>query len=148
MDKIQALEAERDECLETLNELRLQMEALNANQTKLEEIEAENISMKTETKKLKKINLSLSRKVEEITATATSLESENQKLEKTVENLKNTARSVETLEKENFGLESANDKLDRDNKSLIKQVERLKQQKEEREVSLEDLASKVKTLER
>ena len=49
------------------------------------------------------------------------MESENQKLEKNIENFKNAARSVETLEKELYALEPIKDKLDRDNKSLNKQ---------------------------
>ena len=63
----------------------------------------------------------LQRKVEEVQAQNSSLESENQKLEKNIENFKNAARSVETLEKELYALEPIKDKLDRDNKSLNKQ---------------------------
>ncbi len=69
-------------------------------------------------------------------------------MEKTIENFKNAARSVETLEKELYTLESATDQQERNNKSLIKQVDRLKQQMEDKEVSLEELGNKFNNLER
>ena len=54
---------------------------------------------------------------EELSHQNAGLESENQKLEKTIENFKNAARSVETLEKELYNLESAKDDQERNNKT-------------------------------
>ena len=68
-------------------------------------------------------------------------------MENTIENFKNAARSVETLEKELYTLESATDQQQRKNKSLIKQVDRLKQQMEDKKVSLEELGNKFNNLE-
>ena len=46
------------------------------------------------------------------------------------------------LEKDNFDLESIQHKIDRENKSLLREVERLKQSVEVKDVMLEDMNSK------
>ena len=50
------------------------------------------------------------------------MESENQKLESHIENLKATARRVEQLERDNCELESGQHRLDREHKSLSREV--------------------------
>ena len=52
------------------------------------------------------------------------------------------------LEKDNFDLESIQHKIDRENKSLLREVERLKQSVEVKDVMLEDMNSKISVLER
>ena len=146
--KIQLLESERDDLRDTINKLNIKVETLTHSNTKLEDYELELTQLKLENKTLQRSNTSLQRKIDEVSTQSLSLESENHKFVKTIENLRNSARSVETLEKEIYELESKKDELDRDNKSLAKQVERLKQQMEEKALNLEDLSSKFKSLER
>jgi chromosome segregation ATPase len=90
----------------------------------------------------------LQRKFEEIETENKSIEAENQKLLKNIENLKSTARRVEQLEKDNFDLESIQHKIERENKSLLREVDRLKQSVEVKDVTLEEVNSKMASLER
>jgi hypothetical protein len=55
---------------------------------------------------------------------------------------------VEQLEKDNFDLESIQHKIERENKSLIREVDRLKQSVEVKDVTLEEMNSKIAALER
>ncbi len=55
---------------------------------------------------------------------------------------------MEQLEKDNFDLESIQHKIERENKSLIREVDRLKQSVEVKDVTLEEMNSKIAALER
>ena len=100
----------RDDLRDTINKLNIKVETLMQSNAKLEEHEQELAQLKLENKTLQRSNTSLQRKVDEVSTQSASFESENQKFAKTIENFKNTARSVETLEKEIYELESSKGK--------------------------------------
>ena len=146
--KVQQLENERDELREECNRLKLNVDSLSALAKKLEDHEQKLTSVTFENSRFSRQNQTLQRKLDEVETENKSIETENQKLLKNIENLKSTARRVEQLEKDNFDLESVQHKIERENKSLLREVDRLKQSVEVKDVSQEEMNSKVAVLER
>ena len=146
--KVQQLENERDELREECNRLKLNVDSLSLLAKKLEDHEQKLTSVTFENSRFSRQNQTLQRKLVEVETENKSIETENQKLLKNIENLKSTARRVEQLEKDNFDLESVQHKIERENKSLLREVDRLKQSVEVKDVSLEEMNSKVAVLER
>ena len=107
------IELERDDLLDKVGKMSINLENLTVTSGKVEEQEQKVNTISFENNKLLRQNQTLNRKLEEIETENKSLDSENQKFQKTIENLKSTARRVEQLEKENFDLESNQHKLDR-----------------------------------
>ena len=146
--KVQLLESERDELRDECNRLKVGVEGMAMLSKKLEEQETKMTSVTFENSRFVRQNQTLQRKFDEIEIENKSIEAENQKLLKTIENLKSTARRVEQLEKDNFDLESIQHKMERENKSLLREVDRLKQSVEVKDVTLEEMTSRMASLER
>ena len=103
------MELERDDLLDQVGKMSINLENLKDTSAKMEEQEQKLNTITFENNKLTRQNQTLHRKVEEIETENRCLDSENQKLQKTIENLKSTARRVEQLEKENFELDTGYD---------------------------------------
>ena len=146
--KVALMEMERDDLLDKMGKMSINLENLTASTEKQEEQEQKLSTVNFENNRLTRQNQTLIRKLEEVETENKSLDRENQKLQKTIENLKSTARKVEQLEKENFELESNQHKIDRENKSLFKETERLKQGADVKDVAIEELNSKLIGIER
>jgi chromosome segregation ATPase len=146
--KVALMEMEREDLLDKMGKMSINLENLTASSEKQEEQEQKLSSVTFENTRLNRQNQTLNRKLEEVETENKSVESENQKLQKTIENLKTTARRVEQLEIENFELESNQHKLDRENKSLLKEADRLKQGGDVKDVLMEELNSKLIGIER
>ena len=142
------MELERDDLLDQVGKMSINLENLKDTSAKAEEQEQKLNTITFENNKLTRQNQTLHRKVEEIETENRCLDSENQKLQKTIENLKSTARRVEQLEKENFELESNQHKLDREGKSSSKEIERLRQDADVKDIAIEELNSKLISTER
>ena len=69
-------------------------------------------------------------------------------MQKSIETLKLTARRVNKLESENLELEGQHHKVERENKSLVREIERLKSTMEVKDLSLDENASKLAAAER
>lgn len=146
--KVAIMEIERDDLLDKISKMSINLENLTVSSEKMEEQEQKTNSVTFENNKLTRQNQTLNRKLEEIEIENKGLDSENQKLQKTIENLKSTARRVEQLEKENFELESNQHKLDRESKSSVKEIDRLRHDIDIKDVAIEELNSKLIGIER
>jgi len=146
--KLALMELERDDLLDKVSKMSINLENMTVTTEKMEEQEQRASSVTFENNKLTRQNQTLNRKLEEIELENKSLDSENQKLHKTIENLKSTARRVEQLEKENFELESNQHKLDRESKSSNKEIDRLRHDTDVKDVAIEELNSKLIGIER
>lgn len=143
--KIHQLEFEREEQKDTLQKLVIKVDNLSRS---LKTVEEQEQKVSLENNRLVQQKQTLKRKLSELEAVNNQVESENGKLEKTIDNLRITARHVEQLEKDNITLESNQHKTERENKSLTKEIERLKQDMEVKDVTMEDINSKLINAER
>ena len=91
---------------------------------------------------------SLNRRLEDLDKESNDIEAENRNMMKTIENLKIQARRVNKLESENLELEGGHHKVERENKSLVRELERLRQSMEVKDLSLDEAAVKLASLER
>jgi chromosome segregation ATPase len=76
------------------------------------------------------------------------IETENKKMQKSIETLKVTARRVNQLEAENLDLEATHHKVERENKSLLREMDRLRQAVEVKDLSIDENSAKLASTER
>jgi len=145
---IAALEQERDSLRQSGAQMRATIDSLQKAQQKSEELETRAQTSHNETLKLSRQLESLQRRHTEVEKENSEVEAENRNLLKSIENLKIQARRVNELESENLELEGRAHKVERENKSLVREAERLKQTLDVKDLNLDDAALKLASMER
>ena len=146
--RLGSLENERDELRETIGKLRINVDTLSDASKKSEEHELKISSLTSENSRLQRKLHSVNQKLEDLKSEQSSLDAENRAQEKTIATLKANARKMDQLEKENVELEGSQHKMEREQKSLIKEIERIKASIEVKESTIEELHTANVALER
>lgn len=147
-NRIPTLESEREDLKDTINKMRISMDTLEASAKKSDELENKLAALSSDNNRLKRQVQSSAKKLEELGREHTTISNENKALLNNIQNLKANAKNMEKMEKEFYDLDASHDKMKREYNSLTRELERLTQTNELKEVTLIDLQSKVETLQR
>ncbi|KAK3861622.1 hypothetical protein Pcinc_032435, partial [Petrolisthes cinctipes] len=142
------LETEKESQAQQLTLLQKQLVTLKAERSRAEQLELDLLSAGNEVQKKNRSLESVQKKLAGMEKDRNELENENTKLQRTVETLKLSTKKLNELERDLTDMEGTNDRLDRENKSLHKEVSRLRTAMEVKDGLIDEAASKTSTLER
>eukprot|EP00095_Tigriopus_kingsejongensis_P007000 maker-scaffold430_size173499-snap-gene-0.51 protein:Tk07000 transcript:maker-scaffold430_size173499-snap-gene-0.51-mRNA-1 annotation:"PREDICTED: girdin-like" len=146
--RIQSLEGEREDLKDTINKMRINMDALEAAARKGDEQENKLSSITLERNRLQRQLESTQKKLDKLSQEHEGLESKNKTLTVTIDSMKTSSRNVKKLEMELVELEVNHDKVQREHWSLSRELERLKHSNSLKETTLVTLNSEVDVLQR
>ncbi|XP_050690799.1 girdin-like, partial [Eriocheir sinensis] len=142
------LEMEKETQLQQINLLQKQLTSMKAERSRAEQLELDLLTANNEVQKKNRSIENIQKKLSETEKDKTELENENTKLHRTVETLKLSTKKLNELERDLTEMEGTNDRLDRENRSLQKEVSRLRNAMEVKDGLIDEGASKTSTLER
>ncbi|KAK8405973.1 hypothetical protein O3P69_006998 [Scylla paramamosain] len=142
------LEMEKEAQVQQINLLQKQLTSMKAERSRAEQLELDLLATTNEVQKKNRSIENIQKKLSETEKDKTELENENTKLHRTVETLKLSTKKLNELERDLTEMEGTNDRLDRENRSLQKEVSRLRNAMEVKDGLIDEAASKTSTLER